>query len=119
MMDASESAIHVPSLGPRAQPNVTHLRQLMRYVFTHRAEARAKGQAARRYIKDHFSPRKVACQLRKLIVDMQQRAARMGLEKAKLSLETATDAVAEAKKRMALTASVVEQEARLQRLSKY
>eukprot|EP00038_Savillea_parva_P025458 m.47762 g.47762 ORF g.47762 m.47762 type:complete len:478 (-) comp6926_c0_seq1:286-1719(-) len=43
-----------------ADPSVTDLSRLMRYVYTHRDEARAKGQAARQSMVMRFAPDKVA-----------------------------------------------------------
>ena len=57
-----------------AQPSLPHLRQLMRHVVTHREEARAKGQAARRYLEANFSPEAVARGLQQLVLDVQRRA---------------------------------------------
>ncbi|GAX75338.1 hypothetical protein CEUSTIGMA_g2783.t1 [Chlamydomonas eustigma] len=62
-----------------AEPSVTHLRKLMRQVVDNRAEGKAKGKAARQYLKDHFSPEAVAKTLHKLILDVQDRAAANGL----------------------------------------
>lgn len=38
-----------------AQPNVAHLRQLMRHVYTHRDEVKLKGQKARQDMIDKYS----------------------------------------------------------------
>lgn len=43
-----------------AQPSVQHLRQLMRHVYEHREEARAKGARARQKMIDEFSPDVIA-----------------------------------------------------------
>jgi len=43
-----------------AEPSVEHAAELMRRVFAHREEARARGQAARREIETHYSEEKVA-----------------------------------------------------------
>ena len=43
-----------------ANPSESHLRTLMRRVFTHPEEARAKGQAARQYMARHYSREAVA-----------------------------------------------------------
>lgn len=43
-----------------ANPSETHLRSLMRRVFTHPEEARTKGQAARQYMARHYSRDAVA-----------------------------------------------------------
>lgn len=48
----------------------------MRHVVTHREEARAKGQAARRYLEANFSPEAVAKGLQRLVLDVQHRAAK-------------------------------------------
>jgi glycosyltransferase involved in cell wall biosynthesis len=37
-------------LGQWAQPDLSHLRHLMRHVFTHRREAREKGEMARKEV---------------------------------------------------------------------
>lgn len=39
-----------------AEPSVTHLRSLMRHVFTYRSEAKAKGWLGRRTMVEKFSP---------------------------------------------------------------
>ncbi|KAG2452970.1 hypothetical protein HYH02_002307 [Chlamydomonas schloesseri] len=46
-----------------AQPSVKHTRQLMRHVFSHREEARAKGAAARRRMVERYSPPVLAAEL--------------------------------------------------------
>jgi glycosyltransferase involved in cell wall biosynthesis/tetratricopeptide (TPR) repeat protein len=43
-----------------ANPSESHLRSLMRRVYTHPEEARAKGQAARRHMARHYSREAVA-----------------------------------------------------------
>lgn len=43
-----------------AQPSVTHLRQLMRHVYNNRAEAAAKGAAARALMINKYSPEAIA-----------------------------------------------------------
>ena len=50
-----------------AQPSLSHLRELMRYVVTHREEAKEKGRAARRHLQANFSPEIVAGLTRALI----------------------------------------------------
>ena len=57
-----------------AQPSLKHLKQLMRYVFENREEARAKGAAARLYLEENFSPEAVARGLKKLILAAEGRA---------------------------------------------
>ena len=46
-----------------ANPSETHLRSLMRRVFTHPEEARVKGQAARQHMARHYSREAVADQV--------------------------------------------------------
>lgn len=46
-----------------AEPSLTHLRQLMRHVFVHREEARARGAAARACMQADFSPVSLAEQV--------------------------------------------------------
>lgn len=41
--------------GNWAKPSVSHLAELMRYVYDHRDEAREKGKAARAYVAEHFT----------------------------------------------------------------
>lgn len=55
-----------------AQPSVTHLRELMRRVYTHPAEAAAKGRAARQHILDHFTPDILAGIVMREILRIQQ-----------------------------------------------
>lgn len=43
-----------------AQPSVQHLRQLMRRVYTNRAEAAARGRAARQLMVERYSPEPLA-----------------------------------------------------------
>lgn len=43
-----------------AKPSVEHLRQLMRYVFEHREEARRKGQVARKDVEEKWTWEKAA-----------------------------------------------------------
>jgi hypothetical protein len=43
-----------------AEPDVEHLSSLLRHVYEHRDEARAKGQAGRRTIKEQFSYARIA-----------------------------------------------------------
>lgn len=64
-----------------AQPSVPHLVQLLQHVYTHPAEAAAKGKAARKHIEAHFTPavvaRIVAGEVRRLqgVVRARQQAA--------------------------------------------
>ncbi|KAF6262613.1 hypothetical protein COO60DRAFT_599783 [Scenedesmus sp. NREL 46B-D3] len=56
-----------------AQPNVAHLRQLMRQVFTNPQQAAAKGQAAREHILRHFTPDGLAIKVMEEIMRIQDK----------------------------------------------
>jgi hypothetical protein len=43
-----------------AQPSVKHLTQLLQHVYTHQAEAAAKGKAARLHIEKQYTPKIIA-----------------------------------------------------------
>ena len=53
-----------------AQPSVAHLRQLLRRVLTHRDEARAKGEQARRDMVERFSPQVLGARIQELVGEL-------------------------------------------------
>jgi glycosyltransferase involved in cell wall biosynthesis len=61
-----------------ANPSVAHTRRLMRQVFENRTEARAKGEAARRHILDHFTTHHAAAKIADCCRDLKSRALRGG-----------------------------------------
>lgn len=53
-------AARLPAGQRWAQPSAEHLAQLMQHVVGHRAEAAARGRAARRRMLERYSPEAVA-----------------------------------------------------------
>ena len=60
LVNASDPAFRFFNGLKWAQPNVAHLRSIMRHVYEHREEGRAKGRAARQRMVEKFSPEVVA-----------------------------------------------------------
>lgn len=55
-----------------AEPSIDHLKELMRYVYNHPAEAKQKGVEARRYLFPRFSRQTIGQQIYQQMIDLVQ-----------------------------------------------